>query len=163
MKSDTLYGPPAATLAILLDDPEEHDFASTQRLLDDLSAEQAVTAPRGLPYSIAAILAHMNSNVQFNLDLIHSDDPLSFKNPYENWPTVSADEWPNLVRTFLGNIAELKRIAQQSNDLERTLFPATDNDPAWTVGYKLAASVAKHNAYHLGQIAVLRRLVDAQA
>lgn len=163
MNSDTLYGPPAATLALLLDDPEEHDFASTQRLLNGLTAEQAVTAPLGLPYSIAAILAHMNSNVQFNLDLIRSDNPLSFENPYKNWPTVIADEWPNLVRTFLDSIAELKRIAQRSSELERTLFPATDKDPAWTVGYKLAASVAKHNAYHLGQIAVLRRLVDAQA
>ncbi len=161
MDSNTLYGPPSATLEILLDDPDEHDFASMQRLLDGLSGEQAVTTPHGLPYSIAAILAHMNSNVQFNLDLIRSDNPVNFANPYENWPTVSVDEWPSLVQAFLSGMAELKRIAQEGEELERTLFPAMNEEPAWTVGYKLVASVAKHNTYHLGQIAVLRRLTGA--
>lgn len=42
-------------------------------------------------------------------------------------------------------------------------FPALARilDPSWTVGYKLPCSVAKHNAYHLGQIVVLRRLIGA--
>ncbi len=62
----------------------------------------------------------MNSNVQSNLDLIRSDNPLSFENPYENWPAVTTEAWLNLVRTFLDGIAELKRIAQQSDELENT-------------------------------------------
>ncbi len=159
MADSILFGPPLATLELLLDDPAEHDFASAERLLRGLSGEQAVTVPPGLPYSIAAILAHMNANVQFNLDLIRSPDPVTFKNPYKNWPTVTSKMWPELVAEFLAGTTELGRVARE--ELGRILYPSVGEEPAWTVGYKLAASVAKHNAYHFGQIALLRRLVGA--
>ena len=160
MDTTILYGPPAATLEVLLDDPGEHDFASMRSLLGGLSGEQAVTVPTGLPYSIASLLAHMNNNVQYNLKLIENNDPLSFKNPYENWPAVEADAWPDLVTEFLAGMDDLKRLAREQ-ELDRALFAANGGEPAWTVGYKLAASVAKHNAYHFGQIALLRRLIGA--
>lgn len=158
--SRVLYGPPADTLAILLDDPEEHDFASPERILRGLPAELAVRKPAGWPHSIAEILAHMNANVQFNLGLIRSAEPASYQNPVENWPRVEAGDWDKLVEQFITGLEELKRIALNSPSLDRILYPATA-EPAWTVGYKLAASVAKHNAYHLGQIAVLRRILGA--
>lgn len=60
-------------------------------------------------------------------------------------------------------MAELGRVARGGGDLDRIVYPATETEPAWTVGYKLAASVAKHNAYHFGQIALLRRLIGAPA
>ncbi len=41
--------------------------------------------------------------------------------------------------------------------LDRVLYPATERELAWTVGYKLACGVATHTAYHFGQIVVLRR------
>ena len=102
----------------------------------------------------------MNANVQFNLALILSSDPATFKNPYENWPTVTSEMWPELVAEFLAGTAELRRVAREE-ELSRILYPSVGEEPAWTVGYKLAASVAKHNAYHFGQIALLRRLVRA--
>lgn len=161
MKPKLLYGPPSATLEILLNDPAEHDFASVQRLLGGLSGEQAVTVPVGLPYSVAALLAHMTSNVRFNLELIRSADPAAFKNPYDTWPTVSAEAWPELVETFFASMSELEQVARDKDKLGRVLYPEAGDEPGWTVGYKLALSVAKHNAYHLGQIALLRRLVGA--
>lgn len=158
MNKTTLFGPPPATLTVLLDDPAEQDFASAERLLRGLSGEQATTTPPGLPYSVAAVLAHMNANVWFNLELARSSDPATFKNPYENWPTVSSEGWTELVEEFLTGIAELKRIVTEE-DLNRVLYCATGEEPAWTVGYKVALSVAKHNASHFGQIAVLRRVI----
>ncbi len=154
----TLYGPPKETLELLLDDPDNHDFPSAKELLRDLTASQACQKVEGLPYTIAEILAHMNSNLWFNLDLIHSAEPEHFVNPYENWPKLSPEDWSNLVATFLEGLAAAKHLAFES-DLKRILFTETTEDPAWTVGYKLALSVAKHNAYHFGQIALLRRLL----
>ncbi len=78
----------------------------------------------------------------------------------ETWPAVSADEWPALVGEFLATLEALTQIAL-AGDLDRVLYPMTANKPAWTVGYKLACSVAKHNASHLGQIVVMRRLIAA--
>ncbi len=156
VNTSILLGPPPETLVLLLDDPAEHDFASAERLLKGITGEQATTAPLGLPYSVAAILAHMHANVRFNLDLARGQ-PAVFGEP---WPAVTAEAWPELVAAFLADIAELKRVAR-GGDLGQIVYPATETEPSWTVGYKLAASVAKHNAYHFGQIALLRRLIGA--
>ena len=58
-------------------------------------------------------------------------------------------------------MSQLEQVARDEDELGRVLYPEAGDEPAWTVGYKLALSVAKHNAYHLGQIALLRRLVEA--
>lgn len=149
-----LYGPPAEALAALLDDPDEHDFAAAERIVRGLSAELALTELESWPHSVAEILAHMNSNVQFNLGLIRSENPEQYKNPYQNWPEVRAENWDELVEEFLQGLGALK-----ASGLERVLNPPTENEPGWTVGYKLALSVARHNAYRLGQIALLRKIL----
>ncbi|HEX2863522.1 MAG TPA: DinB family protein [Deinococcales bacterium] len=154
MPEDLLFGPPAATLAALLDDPAGHDHASARRLLDGIPPERAATAPDGLPYSIAGLVAHANANLEFNRARIEgreAGEPV-------RWPPVEAAEWPALAETFLANLAALRRLAETA-DLNRVLDPPDGNEPGWTVGYKLAASVGKHTSYHLGQVAVLRRLL----
>jgi len=154
-----LYGPPAKTLALLLDDPQEHDFASTERIVRGLSAELALAKPENWPHSVAEILAHLNANVQFNLGLIRTANPEQYENPYQNWPQVRAEDWEGLVEEFLQGLQALKDVALENSDLERVLYPSTGDEPGWTVGYKLALSVAKHNAYHLGQIVLLRKIL----
>lgn len=154
-KSDLLYGPPSATLRLLL------AVAGAERLLGGLTSQQATTVPPGLPHSTAGILGHMHANVMFNLGLIQSEDPGNFAAPTDLWPPISAGEWTPLVQAFLGGMAQLGEIAQEGRELERTLYPPTASAPGWTVGYKLALSVAKHNAYHFGQTALIRRLVGA--
>ncbi len=67
MNERVLLGPPPETLTILLEDAEEHDFPSPVRMLAELTPEEAVTVPTGLPYSVADIVAHMNANMKFNL------------------------------------------------------------------------------------------------
>ncbi len=158
---DILFGPPPSTLEILLDDPDERDFPAPLRILRGLTPEKAVTVPPGVPYSIAQIVAHMHANVRFNLGLIRASDPARYASSFENWPAVSAEDWPRVVDDFLVDLRTLRQIAREGTDLNRVLYPATEGEPAWTVGYKLACSVAKHNAYHFGQIVVLRRLLGA--
>lgn len=161
MRETILLGPPPATLAILLDDPDAHDFPTVERILGGLAPEQATTTPRGFPYSIARIVAHMDSNMKFNLGLIRAQDPSAYDERFENWPQVSVDGWPTLLEQFFRQLQALTQVARDARDLDRVLYTATDKEPSWTVGYKLACSVAKHNAYHLGQIVVLRRLIGA--
>jgi uncharacterized damage-inducible protein DinB len=156
-----LYGAPPETLAILLDDPEEHDFASLESLLADLSPMQATERPAGLPHSIAEIVAHLLANALFNLGLIESDAPETFQPPLPNWTEVSTEEWEALRKAYIHIIRRLQEIARKGEGLEKTIFPATASEPAWTAGYKLTCSVAKHAAYHAGQIALLRRALGA--
>lgn len=67
-----------------------------------------------------------------------------------------------LVQAFLDDLAQLGRIAQDERGLERLLSPPTATESGWTVGYRLALSVAKHNASHVGQIALIRQILSAQ-
>lgn len=149
-----LYGPPVDTLRVLINDDEAHDFASPKVILENISAFQATRVIAGLPYTIAEVLAHANANLKFNLVLL--SDGLEL--PQENWPKVQENDWQTLKAEFLGNLKTLAELAN-SLDLTKIVYPATETEPAWTVGYKLAASVAKHTAYHLGQIAVMKRLI----
>lgn len=156
---DPLYGPPPTTLIRLLDDPDEHDFPSPRRILDGLTGGQATTVPSELPYSVAQIVAHMLSNMRFNLGLMKAADPRTFDERFENWPLVNAHEWPAVRDEFFRMLQSLVDVGAQQSELSRVLYPESSGEPAWTVGYKLALSVAKHNAYHLGQIIVIRRVL----
>ncbi|AIZ44283.1 hypothetical protein QR90_02885 [Deinococcus radiopugnans] len=67
-----------------------------------------------------------------------------------------------LVQAFLDDLAQLGRIAQDERELERLLSLPTATESGWTVGYRLALSVAKHNTSHGGQIARIRQILSAQ-
>jgi DinB superfamily len=148
-----LYGPPAETLSVLINDDEAHDFATPKEILEGISARQATQIIPGLPYTIAEVLAHTNANLQFNLVLLRD----GLESPVENWPKVQEHDWEALKTEFLENLERLEQLAH-TLDLSKIVYTATETEPAWTVGYKLATSVAKHTAYHLGQIALLKRL-----
>ncbi len=147
-----LHGPPPDTLAHLL---EPTDFASPERILSGLPQHLAVQRVAGLPHSIAEIAAHLHANMRFNLDLIEGRPPAE----REDWPRVQAAEWPEVRRSCLEVLAQLQVLARDPDVLSRVVFAATDSEPGWTAGYKLAVNVAQHNAYHLGQIVTLRQLL----
>ncbi len=157
---DSLRGPPAATLARLLDDDAEHDHASAARLLAGLTVEEAMTRLLGAPHTIADLLAHLHANNAYNLRMLQAGEPGAVEPP-DLWPEVRAESLEELREHVLAELRELARWAR-TGDLERVLFEATEAEPAWTAGYKLAASVAKHTSYHLGQIALLRKMLAAR-
>ena len=160
MDRGNLYGAPSETLQILLDDPAEHDFACARRVLEGLSGDLAVLRPHGLPCSVAEIVAHLLSNAYFNLGVIDSPDPASYRSPLPDWPEVSASDWDRLREEYLAVLERLHTVSEETT-LERVVFPANADEAGWTVGYKLTCSVAKHAAYHMGQIVLLRRLLGA--
>jgi hypothetical protein len=125
-----LYGPPADTLAVLINDDEAHDFASPKNILEDISARQAVQTINGLPYTIAEVLAHANANLMFNITLVRD----GLEQPRENWPKIREDEWEELKGEFLENLNTLAQLAR-TLDLTKIVYPATETEPAWTVGY----------------------------
>ncbi|THF86550.1 DinB family protein [Deinococcus sp. KSM4-11] len=149
-----LYGPPPETLLRLLGHAE---FAAPERIVGGLDGQQAVRRPGAAVHSVAEVVAHLLSNMRFNLDLIEGRPASGLP----DWPTVRAEDWDDLVSDFLATLERLMTLAQAPEVLARVIFPATDTEPGWTAGYKLAVNVAKHNAYHLGQIVVLRQLLGA--
>ena len=154
MSDSLLYGPPPDTLLLLLG---HADFASPNQILGNLAADLAGQRLPNAPHSIAEIVGHMQNNMLYNLDLIEGREPL--KRP--DWPRVEEQQYPALVAAFLEVLNTLLRHAQNPEVLERVVFAATATEPGWTVGFKLTVNVAKHNAYHFGQIMTIRQLLGA--
>ncbi|ULH15372.1 DinB family protein [Deinococcus sp. KNUC1210] len=154
MPDSLLYGAPPETLRLLLG---HADFAAPWQILGHLDAHLACQRLPKLGHSIAEIVGHLHNNMLYNLDLI--EGRAAPERP--DWPPVKEQAWPTLAADFLEVLELLLDYAQRPELLERVVFPATATEPGWTVGYKLTVNVAKHNAYHFGQIVILRQLLGA--
>lgn len=73
----------------------------------------------------------------------------------ENWPAVTSDDWPRLKDEFLAALEQSKEIARDPENLERVILGGK-----YSVGARLVWCTG-HNAYHLGQVVMLRRILGA--
>ncbi|MCC7477110.1 DinB family protein [bacterium] len=125
------------------------EFEAPARILSGLSGEQACVQLPGVPWSIAGLLAHMIFWQERRLGWAQGLEQPDF-GPEQNFPQVSAEQWPGLVQRFLEGFAALEALATPENSA-RQLYRGR------SVGFMLA-SQSCHSAYHLGQIVLLRRL-----
>lgn len=137
--------PPAMENLLLGSD----EFEAPARILAGLSGEQASAVLPGAPWSIATLLAHMIFWQERRIGWASGVDQPDFS-PEQNFPAVSPEQWDELVGQFLTGFSRLQGLAG-SADTASELYRGR------SVGYMLA-SQSTHNAYHLGQIVLLRRL-----
>lgn len=127
---------------------EGDDFMSADDLTRDLTPDQACRVATGTPYSIATQVAHALLWQDHWLALIQGN--LGDKvDESEDFPTVDCDQWPELRGRFVAGV-ELAEAVAGSDELGKVVGERT-------VG-QLLLKIAVHNAYHLGQIALLRQV-----
>jgi len=130
-----------------------------EEVLADWPPELRGQKPPGLPYSPWQILEHMRI-AQWDI-LEFSRDPrhVSPDFPGGYWPQQDAPPgataWENSVNVFQD---ELRQVLQLVEDPSVDLFAVIPHGQGQTV-LREALVVADHNAYHLGQLVVLRRLL----
>ena len=146
-----LSGPPPNALERLLD--EGSAFVPPSRAFSDLSAKVACRRIAGAPHTIAEIVAHLRFWQAYTLGLARGEQPCVPVHAAQGWPSANEGEWDALRCAFLDGLAETKRIAREA-DLSRQVR-GTD-----TLGYELTLHVI-HNAVHIGQIILLRRMLGA--
>ena len=71
--------------------------------------------------------------------------------------SVPTDGWPELLRAFRAGIEQCVALTGEERALAE---PYHWGQETMTVGYALL-DVAAHNAYHVGQIVLLRQLIGA--
>jgi hypothetical protein len=130
-------------------------YVPPARLLNDLTEEQAVAVPPGSPYSIAQVLHHMHYCQEEELAGLRREvwPRLPFVKPAhrdDTFAPIPPGGWRALVTDFLAGLEACKRLADEQPD---AVSPARDDTSA---NYDLAGT-ALHNAYHFGQIVLLRR------
>jgi uncharacterized damage-inducible protein DinB len=133
--------------------------------VEDLSAELAARHAEGFPHSVGQLVFHMNYWMEYELRRIRGERPAYPEHSSESFPAApapaDAQEWERLkteMAEYLGEFAELAKSSPQ--ELQREIESAHDGDRklAGTLEAVLWQMVA-HNSYHLGQIAMVRRVL----
>jgi hypothetical protein len=146
-------------LLALLDGAQAH--ADFETAIEDFPAAHYATVPTNLPYSAWQILEHLRIAQRDILDF--SAPPTGGYQPMEwpaaYWPKSPApptpEAWNNTVAALRADLAAFKALLQRPGaDLYKPF--------RWGEGQNLlreALLIADHNAYHLGELIVIRRLL----
>ncbi len=116
----------------------------------------------GAPHTAWQLLEHMriaqSDILQFSLDAKHK----SPKWPDQYWPETEAPPsdkaWAQSVRQFLN---DLNAVCEMINDPEIDLHAKVPHGEGQTY-LREALLVADHNAYHLGQLVMMRRTLEGK-
>lgn len=121
------------------------------------------TRPPNVPYSFWHILEHIRRTARDILDYVRDPEYRGIHWPDDYWPAPDeeAEEaaWNETVRQIREDLAALRAIvADPSSDLDAPVLNAGSRS-----GHTLlreALLVAEHNAYHIGEFAILRQVTD---
>lgn len=134
---------------------EWSSFTPASRALDGLEPEQAVTRLDGWPYSIAEVVAHMLYWQLKDFETIESGEEAVVATAEESWPEVTPEDWPRVKEEFLASLERSREMARDPEMLERFILGGR-----FTVGLRMVWFTG-HNAYHLGQVVLMRRILGA--
>lgn len=145
-------------LVALLDGGHAH--ATFDAAIKGLPASLRARTPKGLPYSPWQILEHMRIAQSDILEFSRDADYRSPKWPEGYWPEQakpSESAWRRSVAQFRTDLKAMQAlVADPATDLYARI--------PWGDGQTIlreALLVADHNAYHLGELVVLRRALGA--
>jgi uncharacterized damage-inducible protein DinB len=135
--------------------------------VEDISAELAARQIAGFPHSIGQLVFHMNYWMRYELRRIRGEKPKYPEHNSESFPSVICPdneyEWEQLRKELAKLLTEYAELAQSSEtELRREIASvhAADKQVAGTLEGVLWQMVA-HNSYHVGQIAMIRRVLGA--
>jgi hypothetical protein len=128
--------------------------------LKDFPRELRGKKPEGAPHTPWQLLEHLRiaqwDILEFSKDARHN----SSKWPDEYWPGTEAppddQAWDKSVKQIL---LDLKEMCALVNDSSRDLLAEIPHAHGQTL-LREALLVADHNAYHLGQLVMVRRILE---
>jgi uncharacterized damage-inducible protein DinB len=132
-----------------------------EKAIAGLPTELRGAKPSGLPFSAWSLLEHMRiaqwDILEFSRDAKHASPPW----PEGYWPNTDAppspEAWERSVAAFR---ADQKAMEQFVASAKTDLHSKIPHGEGQTI-LREALLVADHNAYHLGQLVMLRRLLGA--
>ncbi len=146
-------------LTKMIDWNEAHaDFASA---VADFPAKLRGRVPEGFPHSAWQLLEHIRialwDMVEFSSNAKHK----SPKWPEGYWPKDPAppkeNAWEQSVNAVQGNLEAMRQLI---SDPKHDLFAPLPHGSGQTL-LREALLIADHNAYHLGQLVLVRRALGA--
>jgi hypothetical protein len=138
-----------------------HAHATFADAVRKFPVDKAGERPEGSPYSSWELLEHLRIAQNDIIRFSQSADHKSPKWPEGYWPASpappDAKAWRDSVHRFEADLGEFESMVRDPARDLYTAFP-------WGDGQTLlreALLIADHNAYHIGQIVLVRRLLGA--
>ena len=139
---------------------ESHAHADFDAAIKALPAKLRGKKPVGAPYTAWQLLEHMRIAQRDILDFSRDASHVSPKWPKGYWPKTaappSAAAWNNSVRQFRSDRKQMQKLITGKTDL----FARIPHGDGQTL-LREALLVLDHNAYHLGELVLLRKLLGA--
>jgi hypothetical protein len=137
-----------------------HAHLDFEKATADMPIELCGIKPVGLPFTIWRLVEHMRiaqwDIVQFSIDPKH----VSPEFPVGYWPEEDGPSdlsaWNDALKRFR---ADLKTMVDLVTDPQTNLYVPITHGQGQTI-LREALLVADHNAYHLGQLTSVRRLLN---
>jgi hypothetical protein len=140
---------------------EGHAHATFEQAVKGLPVELRGKVPKGAEHSPWQLLEHLRLAQWDILDFSRNPKYQALKWPDDYWPKEKspADEkaWDKSVRAFK---KDLKEMCALVSDEKTDLFAKIPHGDGQTI-LREALLTADHNAYHLGQLVLVRRLLGA--
>ena len=131
-----------------------------EAVIEGIPPELRGTQARGLPYSPWQLLEHMRIAQHDILEFCRNAAYVEMKWPDDYWPKSPAPPntaaWEHSVAAFRRDREAVKQLVADPNV---DLFAKVPHGTGQTY-LREALLVADHNAYHLGQLVTVRRLLD---
>jgi uncharacterized damage-inducible protein DinB len=124
--------------------------------LDGMPWKLAGDKPPDAPHSVFQIVNHLVYWQDFSLAWIDGERVVTPEHAAESWPGEVA---PATEAEWLERVAEFERGLMAFQERIETLDPFEERGPKTVL--EIVQLISSHNSYHVGQICLLRRMVDA--
>jgi len=130
-----------------------------KQAVDGLSWKHALTKVEGLN-TIAALFYHIQYFVHVVLPVLHGGalegkDSESFDHPEIN----SQEDWDNLVQKALDEGEQLAKLIERLPEEKLDSFFTNEKYGSY---FRNMLGIVEHTHYHLGQISILRKLIEKE-
>ncbi len=134
---------------------------SLDKALKHLSLDLIGSKTGNLPYSIWELVEHIRISQWDIVEFSRNPNHISPDWPDEYWPSESIPESANVWNASIEAIQiDLQDMIEMVQDPQNNLFRPFSHGDGQTL-MREAMLLADHNAYHLGQIILIRKLLGA--
>ena len=134
--------------------------ASFEDVIDGIPLDLLTVIPENLPYGIWGLVEHIRITQRDILKFCKEPGHVSPKWPEEYWPDTQAEvtreQWEDTLRNIRKDREEFFELLRDENTSLYTPFSYGDGQSI----FREALLIADHNSYHMGEIIVVRRLLD---
>ena len=132
-----------------------------EQAVADFPLEHINTKPPHVPYTFWQLLEHIRIAQWDILEFVRNPDHVSPAWPAGYWPApqeqVDAPRWQKTLADFRADLQALETLVM---DPQTDFFAPLPHAPGYTI-FREVLLVADHNAYHIGELAILRQIVNA--